>query len=70
MVSNQVFIVDHLVRKGYFVRNRKHKWTTKEGGYFGGKTIPAGSYCEFFETQNFGFVKFTTPEGQFGLARE
>jgi hypothetical protein len=48
----------------------KITWTNTKTVYFGGRVIPPGSIITQFETENFGYTHYITPDGVIGLCNE
>lgn len=61
MSETQVYIVDHFVRRNFWVGKRHHEFKSSKDSYFGGRFVKQGSWCRFFETTNFGFLVWTEP---------
>lgn len=58
------------VRRGYYTDKRRFKFKTEAEQHYSGRFIPAGSWCEFWETTNWGFLKWVEPNGDQHLAKE
>lgn len=66
--NDYLTICSRRVRRGYYVGSRKLIFLTTKTEYFGGRTIPSGSVCEFWEAQNFGWVKWVKQNGDKHIA--
>lgn len=69
-MSKLIIVLGRSFTKGYHTLNRPAEFKTDRQHFFGGREIPVGSWCRFFETRNFGFISFLTPDGNRHLAKE
>jgi hypothetical protein len=60
---NYLTVCDKRLPKGYYTPSRRKIFKTERDSVFGGRSVPANSTCQFFETRNFGFLIWVEPNG-------
>lgn len=58
------------IPRGHYTFTRRFKAITVISTCFGSTTIPADSLIEFFETRNFGFLKWLDANSKWHLVKE
>lgn len=69
-IMSNIIICGRSVKKNYYTLDRPLEFTTDKVSYFGHLTIPAKTRVKFFETINFGFVKYIDENGNVRIAKE